>query len=499
MNRPPLVLPENFVVATRDSGYRSTAYSVAEFIDNALQAAATRITIDVRPGRDGQYPAEILVCDDGEGMDARVLANALPFGGTSRFDDRTSLGRYGMGLPNGAMSRCRRVTVYTWRNKSEVLMAYLDLDEILARRHRTLSPVKKVARPPFLPKTSHGTAVHLTQCDRLEYKRISALIDRLRREMGRIYRRFLTHRVEIFVNGEPVTPHDPLFLDPPSGNAEARPFGDVLDYELSTPAGVGNVTVRFAELPIERWHHLPSERKRELGVTSGSCVYVMRADREIDHGWFFMGGKRRENYDDWWRCEVSFDPTLDELFGITHAKQQIRPTDALLQVLVPDLEPIGRALNSRVRKRFELAKLRTPLGAAESQAARASEFLSPLPRRRDRVPEEVRESLRESDHQAPYRICIAELQTTAAFEVVVRDRALVLLINARHPLYKDLYGPLAASDSERDQDIAKHVALAVLAAAHAEAEVVNKVDRGRLQRFRQEWADVLATFYTTGR
>ena len=32
------------------------------------------------------------------------------------------------------------------------------------------------------------------------------------------------------------------------------------------------------------------------------------ANREIDFGWFFMGNKRRENYDDWWRCEVKFEP-----------------------------------------------------------------------------------------------------------------------------------------------------------------------------------------------
>ncbi len=60
----------------------------------------------------------------------------------------------------------------------------------------------------------------------------------------------------------------------------------------------------------------------------------MRAGREIDRGWYFMGGKRKENYDDWWRCEISFDPSLDELFGVTHSKQEIRPTEALTSILL---------------------------------------------------------------------------------------------------------------------------------------------------------------------
>ena len=50
----------------------------------------------------------------------------------------------------------------------------------------------------------------------------------------------------------------------------------------------------------------------------------------------------------------------------------------------------------------------------------------------------------------------------------MRGGQLWLLLNSRHPLYRDLYGPLAMSESPRDQDVAKQVALTVLAAARAE-------------------------------
>ncbi|MGI8447952.1 MAG: hypothetical protein ACR2MP_12395 [Streptosporangiaceae bacterium] len=46
-------------------------------------------------------------------------------------------------------------------------------------------------------------------------------------------------------------------------------------------------------------------------MTGSPSVSVVRSGREIDQGWFFMGTKRRENHDDWWRCEVRFDPVLD--------------------------------------------------------------------------------------------------------------------------------------------------------------------------------------------
>jgi hypothetical protein len=301
------------------------------------------------------------------------------------------------------------------------------------------------------------------------------------------------------VNGQVVVAVDPLFLQQSGRHSGARQFGEDLVYGLPGPNGGGKVEVRFSELPVERWHNLSSEEKRGLGVTSAPCVSVVRAGREIDRGWFFMGSKRRENYDDWWRCEISFDPSLDELFGLTHAKQTISPTDELERVLAPDLEPIARALNNRVRHRFEVLKVTSPLGAAERQAARAEAALPRLPRRREIIPKELQRLL--ADHtigsegqENPYQIVVTDLPTTAAFDILIHRGQLVLLLNGGHPLYRDLYGPLAASDSEKDKGVAKQVALALLAAARAEA-TTRRTGRSEVRRFRQAWADVVATFF----
>lgn len=497
-SRPQLVSAANFLLATRDSGYKSTALALAELVDNSLQAGARSVEVRVLPTADETWPLELLVIDDGRGMDPATLTSALAFGGSTRFDDRSSLGRYGMGLPNGGLSRARRIEVYTW-SRDQVWTARLDIDEIVNAGRRTLPPAEAVERPAFLPMTGTGTAVRLCRCDRLEYRRASALIKRLHHDLGRIYRHFLVDDVELLVNGSSVKPVDPLHLLRVMGRPAGRQFGDTLRYRLEVEGRAGDVTVRFSELPVDRWHDLPAAEKKLLGVTSGACVSVVRAGREVDRGWYFMGAKRRENYDDWWRCEVSFDPSLDELFGMTSAKQAICPTDELNAVLVPDLEPIARALNSRVRRRFELVKMKTPLDAAEEQAARAEAILPALPKRSRSVPPDLRALLRrDRDAKAsngPYKIIVSELPSTAAFELVVEKGQLVLLLNPHHPLFRDLYGPLAMSESEKDQDTAKRVALAVLAAARAEAGAATRADRAELIRFRKAWADVLATFF----
>jgi hypothetical protein len=471
---------------------------VAEFIDNSIQAAARRVLVEVSPSSDARFPVEILVIDDGAGMDAEILSSALTFGGSSRFNDRSSLGRYGMGLPNGAMNSARRVEVYSWQGAA-TLRASLDIDDLAVDGTRRLPGIAPVGSVPFTVTSETGTAVRLLRCDKVEYKRPTALARRLLADLGRIYRHFLVAGLELRVNGTAVEPADPMFVQQWSKYSGARHFGDPLIYELATDAGLGQVSVRFSELPVDLWHDLPAARKREMGVTGAPCVSVVRAGREIDRGWFFMGDKRRENYDDWWRCEVSFDPVLDDLFGITHAKQAVTPRRELLEILAPDLEPIARALNGRARRQFELAKAASPLSTAVKRAARADPALPPIARRADVVPPELQDVVKAAgaprgSSEAPYQIRVTELPTTAAFEVLVRRGQLLLLLNSRHPLYRDVYSPLAVSDSSKDQEAATRVALALLAAARAEVGPAPRAARAHARIFRQTWGDVIATF-----
>lgn len=127
--------------------------------------------------------------------------------------------------------------------------------------------------------------------------------------------------------GEPI---DPLYLHPLGRFRGAVLFGQPIDYEIQAESDhgakvIGKVRVTFSELPVHEWHKFSNDEKRRLGISKGAGVSIVRAGREVDYGWFFLGGKARENYDDWWRCEIQFDPVLDEAFGITHTKQQIRP------------------------------------------------------------------------------------------------------------------------------------------------------------------------------
>ncbi len=498
--RGELIRAENFILATRDTGYRSAAYALAELVDNAIQAGASTVETRISAVAGEPTPLQITVTDNGAGMSPAELRQALAFGGSSRFNDRTSLGRYGMGLPNGSLSLARRFTVSSWQPGS-AHSAFLDVDEVVARRQRFIP--KPVPTPP--PDGSHaspsGTSVHLTKCDRVTYRRAGSMATRLRADFGRIFRAFILSGLNLTVNGEPVRATDPMFLDGRTEHAAGRRFGEDLEYTVEAPSGQqGTIKIRFVELPIERWSGLSSKDKRALGITNSPSCSVMRAGREIDRGWFFTGGKRRENYDDWWRYEISFTPELDELFGITHAKQQIAPRPELEAILSPDVEAIARALNTRVRKRFESNKRSALLSEAEQKAAKAHAGLPPLPagvagRRTKGARSAIEVADEAPESPAPYRILVGSIDTTDAYEVLVRRGQLTLVLNDRHPFFRDLYEPLSTAAAAETNNSATFLALTMLAAARAEASVVGSSNRSDLIEFRRCWSDVLATFF----
>lgn len=520
----PIIALDRFIQATRDSGYKGTASAISELIDNSLQADARQIRIICRD-IGGSYPVEVGVVDDGCGMDRFTLRKALQFGGSTRFGDRSGLGRYGMGLPNSSLSQASRVTVYTWQTlprprnvraqrdlvPAEVVTSYLDVDEIASGELKHVPPPHIAKSPPAECLGVSGTFVRWERCDRLDNRRVSTLERKLAAELGRRFRHFIWDGVRIFINATPIVAVDPLFLHSDVGDVRAELFGEEMSYEVAVDPtdhskGSGTVLVRFAELPVADWHNLPNDKKRQLGIAKGSGISVVRAGREVDYGWFFMGEKRRENYDDWWRCEIRFEPVLDEAFGITHTKQQIRPQSHVLEAISPDLERIAHILNNRVRKAHIALKSRERFAEAEKLASAKDHLLEPLP---DEPPKpdknshslinelkkqhpELKKPVEETSTATEYLIVESSLRETTFFTHAHEGGRLILVLNPDHPFYRKIYRPLVESDSPQDKELRTKLELLLFAAARSEAAAGD--DTEQVARHRRNWSNTLATF-----
>ena len=88
-----------------------------EIIDNSIQAHATDIRIEFNEREDRSARSKkigrILFADNGDGMDKEILHTCLKLGKSSRYNDRSGIGRFGVGMTLGAIHECRRVEVYS--------------------------------------------------------------------------------------------------------------------------------------------------------------------------------------------------------------------------------------------------------------------------------------------------------------------------------------------------------------------------------------------------
>jgi hypothetical protein len=349
------------------------------------------------------------------------------------------------------------------------------------------------------------------QCDRLDFRKATTITAKLLSSIGRKFRYFLWQGVKIFVNDKAVVPTDPLCLKM-NDEPLAMPYGEPLTYEVRVPGNptkTSTVQVRFSELQVAKLHKVSVDEKRSLGISKEAGVSIVRANREIDYGWYFMGNKRKENYDDWWRCEILFDPPLDELFGVTHSKQEVHPKDDLFAILVPDLEATAHTLNSRVRAAFTLVRTiddARPTTAADV-ATKTERVLQPAPVN-DAPPSTHGFHVSGNGKQVPqgkklakpasasvdkgrrYKIDTAALRCPEFYAwQESEDGAVSVTINTKHPYFEEVYQKLCTIAEVRFA-----LECLLLASVRADMAATNEQDRDWNRRRLVSLSNALAAY-----
>jgi hypothetical protein len=118
-------LPPNYEkldVALRSIGY-SFEVAVADIIDNSIDEKATHVLVRLFARKDGHL--DLIVWDDGRGMDDKKLKEAMRFGAdVSRDIER--LGKFGLGLKLASLSQAKEVRVVTAKNSELSGRAWLE-------------------------------------------------------------------------------------------------------------------------------------------------------------------------------------------------------------------------------------------------------------------------------------------------------------------------------------------------------------------------------------
>jgi hypothetical protein len=350
------------ISSLRDVGYE-LPQAVADLVDNSIAAQATRVSIDLPFEGDKSW---IRISDNGLGMDAATLTEALRYG-TERDYSADDLGKFGFGLKTASTSQCRRVTVASRRSlvRARIEARALDLDHIEQTNRWEILVVDAEDRPLHLTEplqTTTGTVVLWEKLDRiLDYadpwggwarRKLLTAAEAIAEHLGMVFHRFLSgevagQKMEILVNGSRVAPWDPFCRE------EQKTITlDFHDFAVASGSSKGIVHVKPYVLPDKTEFSDPAAWQRASGPLKWNRqqgLYIYRANRLIQWGgWSRM--RTIDEHSKLARVAVDFMPNLDSAFGINISKAIVEIPADLHEELEPIINQVVRIATQRYRK-----------------------------------------------------------------------------------------------------------------------------------------------------
>jgi hypothetical protein len=463
--------------------------------------------------------------------------------------------------------------VWSWQDK-KCRHSYLDVDEILAGKLRDVPEPKTATLPEewidlINDKVGpHGTLVVWSNLDRIAWKTSRAFLKNAEFLIGRMYRYFIMDgsaciRLAAFEgpeeDAEPdyhVPPNDPLYLIPNSSLSSPYDKSPAFDAVVETEEAPVRVRFRGEDHVVRFKVSVAKSEVRQAGGASqigkhaarnvGVSVVRARRELEINHG-FEISYDPRER---WWGIEVSFDPGLDDVFGVTNNKQAataFRPLDldadaaeegvtpgAYKEQLEADDDPrwlmyeisgkIEKWLRDTLRPQIVLQarrrKRELPVpGSSEDVGTRATrrrrEELgdtgesdkqedTPAKEREQQVVKELVASGR-SDKDAEelggllvrsdikFHFEETELGSPAIFDIKSMAGKIFIKINARHPVTENLYEILKKEDLEQETPALRALKLMLMAWARLEDEA-GEHRKIQLSDIRMDWGRMARDF-----
>ena len=374
----PLMGVDN-ILQMQDNGYKSSVSAISEIIDNSIQANAKIIDIVIirNTTRSKNEIDELLIIDDGDGMDMEVFDKALQMSSGTRGTAKSGLGKYGQGLPNASISQTKRVEVYTYQN-NKILFNHVDLDEIYESGEAYLPDAESVSKiniPLFrsgkIKTNKTGTIVRWCSPNKIRPKTAKVLSEHIEMLAGRMFRYFLNgyddgingirkckinvlvydyngsnYEINLNQSRKEILPFDPMFLmEKTQMNSlfpeSSHPTSDIWPELAIKPFDVnymGKKEKTKVEIKLSYCKREERDRygrnagsndfgkkylKRNLFNSSGyDNISIIRSGREIDAGNFGFISDVSDPTNRWWSAEIHIEPIIDSIVGVDNKKQQ---------------------------------------------------------------------------------------------------------------------------------------------------------------------------------
>lgn len=330
-----------------DKALRSIGYgfenAVADIVDNSVDAGAKNVLVRLIIRRDGRF--DLLVRDDGSGMTAGHLREAMRFGADVS-NDLERLGKFGLGLKLASLSQARSLTVITRAGGATSGRAWPE-DGIASGFHSNILSPAEIRRYlasliPDRPLRKVGTVVIWETLYRVgsshgkpeEYAQ--KLARRLLDHLSLAFHRFLSGRprkVEMSVD----------IFDEAEGNGGLEMILDPLDpfgYERSgnpefpAPMKVANKYSSAIKIVAHIWPPNSKSNNYRLpgGANAKQGFYFYRNNRLIQGGGW-NGMRETEPHSSLARVEIDLSPTVDVEVSLDVRKIDIRLPEEISEAI----------------------------------------------------------------------------------------------------------------------------------------------------------------------
>jgi len=488
--------------------------AMAEVIDNSIQAMTKdgkllpesgnikiHIKFEVPEGKQKPIPHTIAFGDDGIGMSPEILQKCLVLGESTRENDRDGIGRFGVGMTNGAISLCKRIQVYSKPRQGNWNYVELDLDNLDA----TGAPfITFVEQKPELPNEfkhlvgENGTLVIWDKIDRIP---ISFNTPELNHWISRTFRKFIGEQIielgkvvdnqnkisiSITTVGEKdvtdetkvLEAFDPLYVIPSKNRPNdetAEIFNDwevTMDVDdqmdpLNTKQKTGKIRFRFSFTP-ESWRKESgsggSTENNARHIYENEGISILRNSREVSYDTIPHWVKQFVDKDRFWSCEIDFEAVLDAQFTVKNIKVGARPLHDTRELLQNEINPPRNTAISRLDAVWDAAKSKKISGGSVTKGHQNSKSKKkttttpkPLSAEEKKQQEEALKKKEISEEET--KEILKQLQDPNTDDILIYDSLkadskddfmeierlggkTIVWLNANHPFFQSTYGGL---------------------------------------------------------
>lgn len=306
--------------ALRQLGYTNYT-AIADIIDNSIEGevGSKNVFIDlIKCEEDKTTFSDILISDDGCGMDEETIFSCMRLGSRTGKDYVHNLGVYGAGLKTAAISIGRRLTVHTKTEEGSLFRAILDIDQINDAEDTLDVEIEAFNDDSdeykffnTYTKSTHGTIIQISKLDRIQNKDYWSFEGNLSKKIRIIFNKFIdSDSCAFIVNGKKLSYFDTI------GNKNG--MGTKLMDE-------GDFTYNGSVIHWKGWYMPKLVQNAEFddgfGRTNPAAgIYVYRQMRLVGFGLDLDMCLKSSHWTNGFRFELFMDGSADKIFGTTFTK-----------------------------------------------------------------------------------------------------------------------------------------------------------------------------------